>query len=478
MIGPGGRPSPYQVAFLIVESALMLLGALGAVYLRLYWDGGLDELFTGRYALYRLLVVPVVLQITFYYSDLHNFKISRPFPWTLARVGQAMLVGSLSLSIVYYLAPVLFLGRGVLLISFFTITPLVIIWRGLYVWALSKSLFSTRVLIIGSGPMADSIMAELLGRSDNYYEVVCLLDVTPSDMDHTRGSQINLMAVWGELVRADVRREADELLGLVRFFSADIIVVAADNDETPLPVNELLQCRMLGIPIVSGEDFFESLANRLLADRIRPLWLIFSPGFRTSGIRTFSKRTMDLVLSVIGLILSAPFLLLAAITIKLDSKGEILFRQERVGQGGRPFNMIKLRTMIKDAEAQTGPVWAAEDDPRITRAGRLMRKLRIDEVPQMFNVLRGDMSFVGPRPERPHFVQDLSGKLPYYQERHNVKPGITGWAQVYFPYGSSLGAALEKLNYDLYYIKHSSLSLDILILVRTVKTMLFGGGGR
>ncbi len=478
MIGPSGRPSPYQVAFLLVESALMLVGTFAAVYIRLYWDGSLEELFTGRYALYRLLVVPVVLQITFYYSDLHNFRVARPFPWTLARVAQAMLVGFLALSIIYYLVPVLFLGRGVMVLSLLTITPMVVMWRAIYGWALSKRLLSTRVLMIGSGDLADAIFEELVGRSDNYYQVVCLVDITDPDQDKQDGRAVNLMEIWGYLLRAEVRRDADELSGLVRFFDVDLIVVAANNQESRLPIDAMLECRMLGIPFVSGEDFFESFANRLLANNIRPLWLIYSPGFRTSGLRSFTKRAMDLGLSVVGLVLSLPLALAVAAAIKLDSRGPVLYTQERVGQGGSRFNIVKFRSMVTDAEAETGPVWAQENDPRVTRVGRFIRRTRLDEIPQMWTVLKGDMSFVGPRPERPHFVEELSRHLPYYNERHNVKPGITGWAQVCYPYGSSLAASLEKLNYDLYYIKHSSLSLDLMIIIRTLKILIFGGGGR
>jgi exopolysaccharide biosynthesis polyprenyl glycosylphosphotransferase len=187
---------------------------------------------------------------------------------------------------------------------------------------------------------------------------------------------------------------------------------------------------------------------------------------------------MDVMFSALGLLLSSPLALITALAVRVDSPGPVIYRQERVGQHGRLFAMFKFRSMVADAEHATGPVWSQEGDQRVTRVGRVIRKLRLDEIPQMYNVLRGDMSFVGPRPERALFVQRLSERLPYYGERHNVKPGITGWAQICFPYGSSEAAALEKLNYDLYYIKHSSLSMDVLVIIQTVKIILFGGGGR
>ena len=235
---------------------------------------------------------------------------------------------------------------------------------------------------------------------------------------------------------------------------------------------------MLGLPILRGEDFMENIAGRILADRISPSWLIFSPGFQTGAWRQLTKRATDVACSLLGLLLSLPLIALTAVLVRLSGRGPVIFRQERVGQNNRVFTMYKFRTMVPNAEDESGPVWAVENDQRVTGLGRVLRRLRLDELPQMYNVLKGDMSFVGPRPERPHFVERLSRRLPYYNERHNVKPGITGWAQICFPYGSSEAAALEKLNYDLYYIKYSSLSMDLMILLQTVKIILFGGGGR
>ncbi|MEW5913764.1 MAG: TIGR03013 family XrtA/PEP-CTERM system glycosyltransferase [Thermodesulfobacteriota bacterium] len=448
----------------------MALGPILAVYLRL---GTSAELFTFRYSWYRLLLVPVVLQITFYYSDLHNFRIARPFIWTVARVTQAMALGTLALAVLYYFLPTLLLGRGVLFLAFVITTGLVLIWRGLYGWALKQKLLSSRLLIVCSGSLADSIIDELVSRSDNIYHVVCLVDLNQPEK-----TEVNLIPAWAHLLRADLRISGDELAGLVRYYGVNMVVVAMVEKRENMPLEQLLTCRMLGVPVVTGEDFFEQIAGRILANRIRPGWLVFSPGFATSALRRFTKRTMDLLLSLLGLLITLPISLIVALIIKLDSKGPAIYSQERDGQHGRRFMMFKFRSMVTDAEQQSGPVWAEVDDPRITRVGRLLRRTRLDEIPQMWNVLIGDMSFVGPRPERPHFTDQLAEKLPYYRERLRVKPGITGWAQVCFPYGSSAAAALEKLNYDLYYIKHSSLSMDIMILLQTVKILLFGGGGR
>jgi sugar transferase (PEP-CTERM system associated) len=473
-----GRPSPFQVGFVLGEGLLMAVGALLALYFRLE---DTSEIFTWRYGWHRILLVPLVLQVAYFYSDLYNFRVARPFLWTISRLAQATALGVLALAVIYYLVPGLFLGRGVLGISGGIIFILMLFWRGVYGWALRQRLFATRVLMVASGSLADAIIEELISRSDNIFSVVCILDLSPGardDDDGHAGDKLNLLGAWSRLLKAELRRDPGELQGLVRHYQADMVVVAMDEKRSRMPVEELLRLRMLGVPIVGGEDFFEMVAGRILATRILPAHLIFSEGFAHGALRSFTKRTMDVMFSALGLLLSSPLALITALAVRVDSPGPVIYRQERVGQHGRLFAMFKFRSMVADAEHATGPVWSQEGDQRVTRVGRVIRKLRLDEIPQMYNVLRGDMSFVGPRPERALFVQRLSERLPYYGERHNVKPGITGWAQICFPYGSSEAAALEKLNYDLYYIKHSSLSMDVLVIIQTVKIILFGGGGR
>lgn len=472
------RTSPYLILFLLVELMLMILGSVLAVYLRL---GDTSEIFSSKYAWYRILAAPVILQITFFYFDLYNFRVLRPFIWTITRVIQAMTVGTMGVAVVYYLTPSLFLGRGVTLLGFTIITSLMIIWRAGYGWALKRRIFATRVLMLCSGSLADAILEELSSRADNVYNLVCILDLQKNGRRaEDKKSQVpNLLGFWARLFRADYRREADELLGLVRYYQADIVVVALSEKRGAMPLKDMLRTRMAGVPVITGEDFFEDIAGRILSEHVKPSWMVFSAsGFNFGNPRRFVKRTFDLLLSSLGLILSSPLALLTAVAVRLDSKGPVVYRQERVGQHGRIFTMFKFRSMVDSAEDATGPIWAQEEDARVTRVGKIIRKLRLDEIPQMVNVLKGEMSFVGPRPERPHFVESLNQRLPFYAERHNVKPGITGWAQICYPYGSSEAAALEKLNYDLYYIKHSSLGMDLTILVQTVKILVFGGGGR
>jgi sugar transferase (PEP-CTERM system associated) len=257
----------------------------------------------------------------------------------------------------------------------------------------------------------------------------------------------------------------------------DRIIVALDERRGKFPVEQLLLCRLKGIRVDDGMTFTEELAGKLSLENLRPSSLIFSDGFKRSIVFKRIKRGLDVILSIIGLAVSIPVNVLVSVAIKVDSPGSVLYKQERVGKDGRIFHLLKFRSMRKDAEPD-GPVWADVGDDRTTRVGKVIRKMRLDEIPQMVNVLRGEMSFVGPRPERPFFVEQLRKELPYYFQRHTVKPGITGWAQIKYPYGASKEDALEKLKYDYYYIKHMSLIFDLMVMMETIKTVLLGRGAR
>jgi sugar transferase (PEP-CTERM system associated) len=258
----------------------------------------------------------------------------------------------------------------------------------------------------------------------------------------------------------------------------DRIIVALEERRGRLPTEELLKCRMEGISIEEGISFYEHLTGKLLIERTYPSFLIFSNGFTKSTSHRLMKAAMDYLLSSIGLLILLPIMALVALAIKTDSSGPVLYRQERMGKGGKIFNLLKFRSMRDNAEQETGPVWAEENDERITRVGKVIRQLRLDELPQMINVIRGDMSFVGPRPERPHFVKQLKNKIPFYEKRQGIKPGITGWAQIEYPYGATENDALEKLKYDLYYMKNMSLLFDLNIIFQTIRIVLFGRGAR
>jgi sugar transferase (PEP-CTERM system associated) len=259
----------------------------------------------------------------------------------------------------------------------------------------------------------------------------------------------------------------------------DRIVVAVADRRGKFPTEDLLNLSLSGrIAVEESARYYERLTGKIASEMLRPSWLIFSRRSRFSDFDYHVRRVVNAGLAAAGLLLSLPLMLLTAIAVKLDSPGPVLYVQERVGKNGRRFKIIKFRSMRVGAEATSGPVWAEEDDPRITRVGRIIRKLRLDELPQFINVLRGDMNFVGPRPERPTFVDQLSAIVPYYSQRHVVKPGVTGWAQIKYPYGASVEDAIEKLRYDLYYIKNQSLLLDATIVFETIKIVLFGRGGR
>jgi len=254
------------------------------------------------------------------------------------------------------------------------------------------------------------------------------------------------------------------------------IVISLKEKRGAFPTRELLNCRTDGIEILEGNSFYEMLTGKFIVSQINPAWLIFSNGFKKSFARRFFKRVADLILSLVMLLLLLPVFFITAVLVKLDSKGTVFFSQERVGENNKNYLVHKFRSMTADAEKISGPVWAKDDDTRITRVGRYIRKLRIDEIPQLLNVIKGQMSFVGPRPEREHFVKKLEEIIPYYSQRFCVKPGITGWAQVRYGYGASVDDAVEKLNYDLFYIKNMSIFMDLIIVLRTIKIVLFGKG--
>jgi sugar transferase (PEP-CTERM system associated) len=256
------------------------------------------------------------------------------------------------------------------------------------------------------------------------------------------------------------------------------IVLDLKEKRGAFPTRELLNCRIDGVDILEGNSFYEMLTGKLIVGQINPGWLIFSDGFKKSFIKSFLKRFIDISFSFIMLVMLLPVILATAILIKIDSKGPVFFLQSRVGQKRKIYNVFKFRSMIVDAEKQSGPVWAESNDDRITRIGKFIRKWRIDEIPQLWNVLKGDMSFAGPRPERDYFVKKLEDVIPYYSQRFSVKPGVTGWAQVSYGYGASVEDAVEKLNYDLFYIKNMSIFMDLIIILRTIKIVLFGKGAR
>jgi sugar transferase (PEP-CTERM system associated) len=338
--------------------------------------------------------------------------------------------------------------------------------RAIFAQLADGTALKRRVLVVGTGENAARIKAVAQRGRDCHYVPVAFVQATNDPL---------------RVGRCDLALEAgapnDELAEFALSSGAQEVVVATD-DRRGLPVHQLLHCKLRGLKVTDYLTFWERENGRVNLEALQPSWLIFSDGFRMGWFVDAVQRGFDIVVSAAFLLLTAPVLMATAVAIRLESPGPALYRQERVGLRGRTFLVLKFRSMRTDAEVNGKPQWAAKGDPRVTRVGAFIRKFRIDELPQLFNVLRGEMSFIGPRPERPFFVEQLSAAIPFYSERHAVRPGISGWAQINYPYGASLEDARQKLSYDLYYVKNRSVFLDLLILIQTVKVILFAEGSR
>jgi sugar transferase (PEP-CTERM system associated) len=324
-------------------------------------------------------------------------------------------------------------------------------------------MFAQTVIVVGAGKMAHDIAGELEKRRDAGFKIT-----------HFLGSPNPSFPLPPHIpVIADV----EQLPRLCKQYDVERVVVAIDDRRGTTPIQQLMDCKFMGFPVEYGINFYEKLTGKILVEKVNPDWIIFSNGFKKSRLTSMSKQVFEFFLALLGLAVASPLIAMSAAIIKWESPGPVFYLQDRVGLHGRKFKLIKLRSMQNDAE-KDGPVWAKENDTRVTGFGHFIRKTRIDELPQMLNVLKGDMSFVGPRPERPIFVEKLSQSIPYYSLRHNVKPGISGWAQICYPYGASEKDALRKLEYDLYYIKYMSIQIDFWVIFQTIKTMLFLKGSR
>jgi sugar transferase (PEP-CTERM system associated) len=414
----------------------------------------------------KIFLVSFVAQLSLYFNDLYEFKINQNAVDLLTRLMQSIGMTSITLAIIYFLWPGAIIGRWIFFFSLILLLFSLLSWRFLYSLVIRKKLFTEKSIIVGSGELARDILKEINDRGDVSWDIRLILS-----HEKENNSKIRLDGI-------PVRRGFTDLFGRAQSRNATSIIVALDQKRGIMPTQELLNCRTRGISIIDGETFYERISKKLILERISPSWLIFSDGFVKSRISKLTKRLVGLFFSLIMLIISSPLMLFFALAIKLDSRGPIFFSQERVGETEGIFVLYKFRSMRCDAEEETGPIWACDDDPRVTRVGRIIRKLHVDEMPQLWNVLKGDISFVGPRPERPFFVQRLKKTVPYYKERFTVKPGITGWAQINFGYASSEEEALQKLKYDLYYIKNMSWIMDLVIVFHTIKIALLGRGAK
>jgi len=372
------------------------------------------------------------------------------------RLLAAFLLGFALLATTVYFFPGLKIWRSGLVIAIPASFVLILLVRRLFLWLVDREALSRKLLVLGDpGPIADLRACERrIGLAPFRVVRAITLDQVP-----------------------DRANDDSWLLEACRAAGAEEIVVAASDRRGRLPMQALLCCRLAGISVCEFQDFYERETGRVDLERLRPGWLVFREGFRQGKLDAIAKRTFDVLLASLGLIVTLPILAVAALAIKLDDGGPILFRQERVGRNGTPFDIFKLRSMRVDAE-RDGPRWAAAGDRRVTRVGRILRRTRIDELPQLSNVLRGEMSFVGPRPKRPVFVQQIVEALPYFAVRHQLRPGLTGWAQLNHPYAANLEDTRVKLEYDLYYVKNWSFFLDLVIILQTFRVIVWGNGAR
>lgn len=463
---------PRRTFFLAIsEACLVSLAFLAATIARLgKTNAGL--MLTYEQGFLKIFMLSAAFIICMYYFDLYDSSIVNNRREVFTRLVEVLGIVSVVLSCLYYLYPSLELGRGIVLIGLGIVSLVLILWRRLFLAMNDHHQFAERTLIFGDEPFASRLARELESRRELGLFVVghilagrngtYELDCKTRSRTETYGGSIT----------------AQELPAVVDLNAVNRIVVALDDRRGRLPVEQLLSIKRRGVRIQDGLEFYEQITGKISIESLRLGVLLFSSGFRLSRFLALYKRAASIVVSLVGLILSLPLIPFVALAIKLTSPGRLLYHQIRVGRNETIFHCHKFRTMRADAEADTGPTWADNEDPRITPVGRFLRQTRLDEIPQLWNVLRGDMCLVGPRPERPEFTVWLKQEIPFYNLRDTVRPGITGWAQIRYQYGSSIDDAKEKLRYDLFYIKNMSPGLDALIFFDTVKTILRGRGAK
>jgi len=459
--------SAKSVLLMFVEGILILLALISAVKLR-FWNNSTElslYLAWPDFAIQASIVVLVCLAC-FYYNDLYDLSTGFGAMESVLRIEQSLGAACLLLGLLYFLLPGLLLSRGVFLIAMALSMVLVVLSRKAFdrVWQLTAPL--QRVAILGTGQLALEVARELTRRPDLSMQLEGFVGAGPAGPEGEKIFGYPVLGTTGEMERIASDRGISK------------IVVALEDRRGVLPTRELVSLRVRGVRVDEASTALSALTGRVMLRTVKPSWFVFSDGFHRSKWNDWVKRLLDLACGIIGLTLALPIMAVVAIAVKLGSKGPILYRQTRVGRMSRPFEVLKFRSMKTDAEKDNGAQWAVENDPRTTKIGRFIRKYRLDELPQFINVIRGDMSFIGPRPERPEFVQELRKTIPYYDERHTVRPGLTGWAQVQYSYGASVEDAFNKLEYDLFYLKNLSLTFDLAILFRTVRIVLGGYGGR
>ncbi len=420
------------------------------------------QILNHRAAVLQLGIVTVTCILCLYYFDLYDFQSIKGLRSLCRRLFQVLGTSLVILGGVYYLFPSLVVARGIYFYSTFILLAALFTSRVLFTW-FNRIPSAERVVFLGMSHLSAELSEEIRLRPELGMNVVGYLDENAENNGGTDLAYVGVPQQLEELVKND---------------NASMAIVGLRDRRGRLPVDLLLKLRVRGLKVHEAGTLYEQITGKIPVENLFPSWLIFSDGFRLRSRTMLLQRFISLTAAALGLILTSPILLLCAIAIKLESKGPVFYKQERVGRTEKPFTIYKLRSMRQDAEKFSGAVWAADNDSRVTRIGRYLRSFRLDELPQLWNVLRGDMNLVGPRPERPEFVQMLEQQLPYYAHRHVVRPGVTGWAQIRFRYGSTLKDQQEKLRYDFFYIKNISLSLDLYVMFQTVKIILLSRGAR
>jgi sugar transferase (PEP-CTERM system associated) len=451
-----------SVALVAFETVLIVLGVALGAFLRLGQDARI--LLLHENGVQKALLIAFVCQACLYYADLYELRVASDRRELFIRIVQALSAASFILGAIYFWFPSLVIGRGVFMASSVLVLTLVAGWRLAFEWLTSAVAPRERLLLVGTGPAAVSLARELFDRRQQLgVEIVGFVDPDPA-------------RIGAPVINPGVIGTIDDIPSITRARGVDRVVVSLGDARGRLPMDKLLEMKLDGVAFDHLASVYEELTGKIAIENLRPSWLIFSAGFKKSRLVRSAKRLMDVAGALIGLVLAAPVMGMVAIAVRWTSPGPVLYRQKRVGQHGRVFTVVKFRSMRQDAEAGTGAVWVTANDNRITPVGRFLRRSRLDELPQLLNILVGDMSLVGPRPERPEFVQQLTQQIPFYGQRHIIRPGLTGWAQVRYTYGSSVEDALEKLQYDLFYIKNLSIPLDLFIIFSTVKTVLLRRG--
>ena len=445
-----------------LETTLIVSAVAVAAYVRL-GEGALYILLNNN-GVWKTLLVAAVCQVCLYYAELYDLRLVSDRREFFVRIIQALGSASFILAAVYFWFPGLIIGRGVFMIAALLIFPLVTGWRLAYEWVSRRVRPRERLLLVGTGPSAIALAREIFERRQELgVEIVGFVDSDP-------------LMVGSPVINPGVIGTIEDIPSIVRARGVDRVVVSLADARGKLPMDKLLEMKLNGVQFDHLASVYENYTGKIAVENLRPSWLIFSPGFAHSRVVSTLKRTMDIGISIVGVVLSLPLMAVIVLAIKATSRGPICYHQRRVGQHGRVFTVHKFRSMRVDAEAATGPVWASQHDPRVTPIGTFLRRSRLDELPQLWNVLIGDMSFVGPRPERPEFVEELTKRIRFYPQRHIVRPGLTGWAQVRYTYGASTEDALQKLQFDLFYIKNLSLPLDLFIILETIKTVILRRG--